>query len=167
MALFHKITPQEASGEVSAIFDDIQATLKIDFIPNFFQTLGANAPNVLRGTWEAYKQVNWKGQLPPSLKEMMFTAISSAKNCAYCEVAHLAFCAALSVDVESMLAITSDISKLNPLKTRAIIRFATDCAMHPISIDEKRRDELRSQVASVTTSDLFDRYAPYAKASIF
>lgn len=142
--MFEKVSQEEALGEVAAIFADIRATLKIDFVPNFFQTLGRNAPNVLRGTWEAYKHVNWLGPLPPYLKEMIFTAVSNAKNCTYCEVAHLAFCAALSVDPESLVALTTDITKVNPLKTRATLQFSVDCALSPLSIDEKRRDDLKS-----------------------
>jgi uncharacterized peroxidase-related enzyme len=143
MPLFAKVHPQDATGEVAEVFEEIQRTLNAPFIPNFFQTLGKNAPNVLRGTWEVYKNVNWKGMLDPALKELVFTAISNWKNCTYCETAHLAFCAALEVEPANLRAVITDIGTIHGETARAVVKFGLDCARNPHSIDEKRRDELK------------------------
>jgi uncharacterized peroxidase-related enzyme len=143
MSNFKKSRQIEATGQVAEIFADIQQTLNINFIPNFFQTLAANAPNVLLGTWTVYKQVNWKGMLPPPIKELVFTAISAAKNCHYCETAHLAFCAALNVDSDTLRAVVTDIGQINPAKTRAIVEFGVECALNPISITDEKCESLR------------------------
>ena len=143
MPNFKKITPKEATGEVAEIFKDFMDTLGVNFIPNFFQTLAANSLNVLRGTWAVYKNVNWKGVLPPPLKEMLFTAIATDRDCRYCEAAHLAFCTALEVDPLNLNAIVSDVDAINPPKTRSAVKFAIECSRNPLNVDQAKCDELR------------------------
>ena len=73
------------------------------FVPNFFKTM-ANSPTAVRGTWDVYRQVGHRGVVPTALKEMIFVVISVARNCKYCESAHLAFCKVLGVDSETAAA---------------------------------------------------------------
>ena len=42
MALFHTVSPQEATGKVKEVYEDIKETKGIDFIPNFWQALSNN-----------------------------------------------------------------------------------------------------------------------------
>ena len=39
MALYRTFSPAEATGKVKEVYDDIMATKKIDFIPNFWLAL--------------------------------------------------------------------------------------------------------------------------------
>ena len=56
MATVKFIEYAEASGEVRAIYDDIMATRKTDWINNFWKAL-AHHPPTLRRTWETLKSV--------------------------------------------------------------------------------------------------------------
>lgn len=143
MPTFAKISTTTADDDVARTFADIKRVLKIHFVPHFFRTL-ANSPTVLAGTWAAYKNVGWQGQLPSSTKEMVFTAIAAARDCKYCETAHLAFCKMLGVDADNLRAIVKDIAAVEPAHIRDIVRFGVDCALDPIGITEARCDELRA-----------------------
>ena len=56
MATVKLIEYTEASAEVRAVYDDIMATRKVDWINNFWKAL-ANHPATLRRTWDSVKQV--------------------------------------------------------------------------------------------------------------
>ncbi len=65
----------QASPEVRAVYDDIMATRKIDWINNFWKAL-ANDPVTLKRTWESIKQIMAPGALDPLTKEMIYLAVS-------------------------------------------------------------------------------------------
>jgi AhpD family alkylhydroperoxidase len=79
----------DASPEVRAVYDDIMATRKIDWINNFWKVL-ANDPRTLRRTWESLKEVMAPGALDPLTKEMMYLAVSASNGCGYCIASHTA-----------------------------------------------------------------------------
>src|SRR5215831_20255589 len=86
------VTPIEyadASPEVRAVYDDIMATRKIDWINNFWKVL-AHHPPTLKRTWESIKQIMAPGALDPLIKEMLYLAVSVTNNCEYCIVSHTA-----------------------------------------------------------------------------
>ena len=79
----------DASPEVRAVYDDIMATRKIDWINDFWKVL-ANDPKTLRRTWESLKEVMAPGALDPLTKEMLYLAVSAANGCGYCIASHTA-----------------------------------------------------------------------------
>ena len=79
----------DASPEVRAIYDDIMATRKTDWINNFWKTL-ANDPVTLRRTWESIKQIMAPGELDPLIKEMIYIGVSVTNQCPYCIASHTA-----------------------------------------------------------------------------
>jgi AhpD family alkylhydroperoxidase len=79
----------DASPEVRAVYDDIMATRKIDWINNFWKVL-AHHPASLKRTWESLKQVMAPGALDPLFKEMIYLAVSATNNCEYCIGSHTA-----------------------------------------------------------------------------
>jgi len=86
------VTPIEyadASPEVRAVYDDIMATRKIDWINNFWKVL-AHHPSTLKRTWESIKQIMAPGALDPLVKEMLYIAVSVTNNCEYCIASHTA-----------------------------------------------------------------------------
>jgi AhpD family alkylhydroperoxidase len=89
MASVKLIEYREASAEVRAVYDDIMATRKIDWVNNFWKAL-AHHPPTLRRTWESVKQVMAPGALDPLTKEMLYLAVSAAHGCDYCIHAHTA-----------------------------------------------------------------------------
>ena len=80
---------EDASPEVRAVYDDIMATRKTDWINNFWKVL-AQDPAQLRRTWEAIKQVMAPGALDPLTKEMIYVAVSATNQCGYCLASHSA-----------------------------------------------------------------------------
>jgi uncharacterized peroxidase-related enzyme len=76
-----------ASSEVRAVFDDIMATRKTDWVNNFWKAL-ANDPATLRRTWESIKEVMAPGALDPAVKELIYLAVSITNGCAYCTASH-------------------------------------------------------------------------------
>jgi AhpD family alkylhydroperoxidase len=75
---------------VKAVFDDIRATRKSDFVNNFWRAL-ANQPALLERTWASVKQVMIEpGALDPLTKELVYIAVSAANSCTYCVHSHTA-----------------------------------------------------------------------------
>jgi len=79
----------DASSEVRAVYDDIMATRKTNWINNFWKAL-ANDPATLRRTWESIKQIMAPGALDPLTKEMIYIAVSVTNQCPYCIASHTA-----------------------------------------------------------------------------
>jgi AhpD family alkylhydroperoxidase len=78
-----------ASPEVRAVFDDIMATRRTDWVNNFWKILAVDPPT-LRRTWESVKQVMAPGALDPLVKEMLYIAVSVTNGCEYCIHSHTA-----------------------------------------------------------------------------
>lgn len=89
MALNSLIEYEKASAEVRAVYDDIRATRKTDFINNFWKAL-ANDPATLRRTWESVKQIMAPGALDALTKELLYIAVSVTNQCPYCIASHTA-----------------------------------------------------------------------------
>jgi AhpD family alkylhydroperoxidase len=80
----------ETRPAVKAVFDDIRATRKSDFVNNFWRGL-ANDPALLQRTWEGLKAVmSVEGALDPLVREMIYIAVSTANGCSYCVHSHTA-----------------------------------------------------------------------------
>ena len=89
MPLFGMIEYEQASPEVRAVYDDIMATRKTDWINNFWKVL-AHHPPTLKRTWESVKEVMAPGALDPLTKEMIYVAVSVTNGCEYCINSHTA-----------------------------------------------------------------------------
>jgi len=89
MATCGLIDYENASAEVRAIYDDIMATRKTDWINNFWKAL-AHDPPTLRRTWHAIKEIMAPGALDSLTKEVIYLAISATNQCGYCIASHTA-----------------------------------------------------------------------------
>ena len=89
MATLGFIEYADASPEVRAVYDDIMATRRTDWINNFWKAL-AHDPPTLRRTWESVKQVMAAGALDALTKELIYLAVSASNQCAYCIASHTA-----------------------------------------------------------------------------
>jgi len=89
MSTFGLIEYKDASAEVRAIYDDIMATRKTDWINNFWKAI-AHDPALLKRTWESIKQIMAAGALDPLTKELIYIAVSVTNNCTYCICSHTA-----------------------------------------------------------------------------
>jgi len=89
MALVKMVEHGEASAAVRAVFDDIMATRRTDWVNNFWKALASHPPTLAR-IWENVKQVMAAGALHPLVKEMLYVAVSVTNNCEYCIHSHTA-----------------------------------------------------------------------------
>jgi len=87
MATLGLIDYKDASPEVRAVYDDIMATRKTDWINNFWKAI-AHDPVTLRRTWEDIKEVMAPGALDALMKEMIYVAVSVSNQCDYCIASH-------------------------------------------------------------------------------
>jgi AhpD family alkylhydroperoxidase len=87
MSTLGVIEYKDASSEVRAIYDDIRATRKTDYINNFWKAI-AHDPATLKRTWEDIKQIMAPGALDPLTKEMIYVAVSVTNQCGYCIASH-------------------------------------------------------------------------------
>ena len=77
----------DASPEVRAVYDDIMAVRKTDYINNFWRTLASHPPTLAR-TWATLKSVMAPGALDGLTKEMIYLAVSTTNGCEYCIASH-------------------------------------------------------------------------------
>ncbi len=89
MATLGLVEYDEATPEVKAVYDDIMATRKTDWINNFWKAL-AHDTATLRRTWESIKQIMGPGTLDPLTKELIYVAVSATNQCGYCIASHTA-----------------------------------------------------------------------------
>ena len=77
----------DASAEVRAVYDDILATRKSDWVNNYWKVL-AHHPPTLRRMWANAKEVMAPGALDPLTKEFVYLAVSVTNACGYCIASH-------------------------------------------------------------------------------
>jgi AhpD family alkylhydroperoxidase len=89
MALLPLIEYEAAPEAVRAVYDDIRATRKTDYVNNFWKAL-AHDPALLARTWANVKATMGPGALDPLVKELVYIAVSVTNNCEYCIHSHTA-----------------------------------------------------------------------------
>lgn len=89
MATLGLIEYDQASPEVRAVYDDIMATRKTDWVNNFWKAL-AHDPDTLRRTWETAKELMGQRHLDPLTSELVYLAVSITNQCNYCIASHTA-----------------------------------------------------------------------------
>ncbi len=83
-------TDPEADPRVKAVFDDIRATRRTDFVNNFWRALAFDAA-LLEATWADVKRLMASPtQIDPLAKELVYIAVSVANACGYCVHSHTA-----------------------------------------------------------------------------
>ena len=114
--------PQDAEQDprVNAVFDDIRATRKTDYVNNLWHTL-AFEPALLASTWAEVKALMATPTLlDPLTKEMVYIAVSVANACSYCVHSHTAAARAKGMthaEHAELLAIIGLAAKTNHLAT--------------------------------------------------
>ena len=122
MAAIRLWSDQDAASDpiVGAVFADIRATRKSDFINNIWRGL-ANNPALLQRTWASLKAVMAPdGALDPLTKELIYIAVSTTNSCGYCVHSHTAAARAKGMtDAQhgELLAVISMAAHTNSLAT--------------------------------------------------
>lgn len=90
MATTRPAADPESNPRVKAVFDDIRATRKSDFVNNLWRHLAFD-PALLERTWAEVKDVMaTPSALDPLTKELVYIAVSVANACTYCVHSHTA-----------------------------------------------------------------------------
>jgi uncharacterized peroxidase-related enzyme len=106
-ATVRPVAEAEASPRVAAIFEDIKATKKIDFVPRIWRVL-ATSPDQLDLLWSRLKAimhpeaVGRVAKLDPLTREIIALAVSATNGCPYCIQSHTASVRKLGLDAEGL-----------------------------------------------------------------
>jgi len=123
IATVSPICEQAATGVVAAVYADIKATKKIDFVPNIWRVLATN-PAHLELIWTRLKAImhpeslGRPSKLDPVTREAIALAVSATNGCAYCVNSHTAALRKLGLDSEAVgevLAVTALFNSTNAL----------------------------------------------------
>ncbi|QEL13707.1 alkylhydroperoxidase [Limnoglobus roseus] len=117
------VSEESAVGKVVAVYADIKATKKIDFVPNIWRVLATN-PDHLELTWTRLKAImhpeaaGRTSKLDPLMREAIALAVSATNGCAYCVNSHTAALRKLGFDAEAVgevLAVAALFNSTNAL----------------------------------------------------
>jgi AhpD family alkylhydroperoxidase len=120
----------EASTEVRAVYDDIMATRKSDWVNNYWKVL-AHHPPTLRRMWANAKEVMAPGALDPLTKELVYLAVSVTNACGYCIASHGAAARNKGITPEQHAELV------------AIIGLANETNAHAAALDLQIDDKFR------------------------
>jgi AhpD family alkylhydroperoxidase len=119
MSSVRLLTDAELSPEAAAVFAEIRAARKTDFVNNFWRVI-AHDPTLLRRTWDSVREVMRPGALDGLTKEMLYVAVSIANNCEYCIRSHTAAARAKGMTDQQLMelvAVVGMASETNRLAT--------------------------------------------------
>ncbi|MGX5652683.1 carboxymuconolactone decarboxylase family protein [Hydrogenophaga sp. YM1] len=120
MTTVRPLAEPEADPRVKAVFDDIRATRKTDFVNNLWRALAFD-PALLEGTWAEVKRLMaTPSLLDPLTKELVYIAVSVANGCGYCVHSHTAAARAKGMthaQHAELMAIVGLAAKTNHLAT--------------------------------------------------
>jgi AhpD family alkylhydroperoxidase len=110
----------ESDPRVAAVFADIRATRRTDFINAFWNYLAFD-PALLERTWNEVKSVMVApSALDPLTKELVYIAVSITNSCSYCVHSHTAAARAKGMTTAQhaeLLSIVALAAKTNQLVT--------------------------------------------------
>jgi AhpD family alkylhydroperoxidase len=120
----------QASPEVRAVYDDIMATRKSDWVNNYWKVL-AHHPSTLRRMWANTKEVMGPGALDPLTKELIYIAVSVTNACRYCIASHGAAARKKGMTDQQHAELVS------------IIGLANETNRHAVALDLQIDDQFR------------------------
>jgi uncharacterized peroxidase-related enzyme len=138
MSYLHTVPPEEAAGEVKAIYDkDLAAQ---GYVANYTRAFSGR-PEVLGG-WLALKDAITSG-MDPRLYELATVAAATAIRSSYCSLVHGQILAASYYPAEKIISIAADDpgDALNAADA-AVVRFARKVALEAEKITQEDVDEL-------------------------
>lgn len=117
MVMVKMVEDGDAPEEVQAVYDELKAIRKTDWVNNFWKVLASNPPTLQR-IWHNVKLVMAPGALDQLTKEMIYVAVSVTNNCEYCIHSHTAAARAKGMTDEmfaELLAVTGLANETNRL----------------------------------------------------
>lgn len=130
---------EDASPQVRAVYDDIMATRKTDWINNFWKAL-AHDPALLAASWQRVKRIMAPGALDPLTKELIYLAVSVTNQCGYCIASHTASAARAGMSEQMFAELMEVVGLANEMN-----RLATG---YQVEIDERFRVSAPGEMAA-------------------
>ena len=87
MALWPKLTDEQAAPAARAVFDDIRRSRGSEYVNDIWRVL-ANDPDLLARTWQLTRTTMAPGSLDGLTKELIYLAVSITNGCDYCIGTH-------------------------------------------------------------------------------
>jgi len=109
----------EASAEVRAVYDDIMATRRTDWVNNYWKVLAHHPPSLHR-MWANAKQIMSAGALDSLTKELIYIAVSVTNGCHYCIASHGAAARAKGMTPEQYAELVAVIGLANETNRHAV-----------------------------------------------
>lgn len=103
---------------------DIKEMLGLDYVPKLFRTAVALSPSLAVTSWQMVRAILCTGNLPRTLKEMIFIAVANARDCQYCSIAHQAMALKYGLEYGVNLQLIRDLDQIQPTSTREILKFS-------------------------------------------
>lgn len=79
----------DAAPAAQAVMDDIKRTRNVPDVNNAWKAM-ARHPKVMKEFWERAQRVMAPGALDPTVKELIYLAVSITNGCEYCTASHTA-----------------------------------------------------------------------------
>ncbi|HVK14854.1 MAG TPA: carboxymuconolactone decarboxylase family protein [Gemmataceae bacterium] len=112
MSTVRLVDESTTDPRVRAVFDDIKATKRIDFVPNLWRAL-ATHPEHLELMWTRLKAIMRPGKVDVLTKEIVALAVSATNGCDYCINSHTAAVQKLGLDDEALGEILAVVGLFN------------------------------------------------------
>jgi AhpD family alkylhydroperoxidase len=113
MALVKLANYADASPEAQAVFDDIMATRKTEYVNHIWRALAAHPPTLKR-FWRQMKEIMIKpSRLDPLTKELIYLAVSITNDCTYCINSHTATARKKGLDDEILAELNEIVALAN------------------------------------------------------
>ena len=113
MAMVKLHDDSSAAPEARAVFEDIRATRKNDYVNNIWRALAVHPP-MLKRFWTYMKEVMLKeSRLDPLTKEYIYLAVSMTNNCEYCIHSHIAAARKKGMDDEQLAELVEIVALAN------------------------------------------------------
>jgi uncharacterized peroxidase-related enzyme len=143
MTLIQTVTPESATGEVAAIYDQVKA--RFGFIPAVIQMRSAS-PTLLRLMMEGQAHYMEHPTLSAPLLACVRMLVSQRNECTYC----IDLNASLLINIfgwsqEQVAATQADIRAANLSdKDKAMLRFVVNAVADPLAVQASDLDTLRA-----------------------
>ncbi len=139
MSYLETVPPEEAAGEVKAMYDkDVAAQ---GFVANYTRAF-SRRPEVLQG-WQALRNAITSG-MDPRLYELATVATATAIRSSYCSLVHGRILATSYYSAEKVASIAeNDVNDALEAADAAVVRFARKVAEEAEKITQEDVDELR------------------------
>jgi uncharacterized peroxidase-related enzyme len=135
---------ENASLATQEIYDDYLRVNGTTSLPNWLKSLG-HKPELARAYWERAKGSFFSGNLPQSLKSMIFFVVSAHNGAKYCAACHaqsvLELDTAISLD-DLQVFLKSNSSSQFPSYYRSVVTFTDKVITNPNQLNDADFDEI-------------------------